>query len=137
MKYYTIFLRSLSNSSRVSHPCELLEMHTVDTASLQNASETLFYDFSKRNKFYYALTSLSALTLCVCITRNASQSPAVTRQAQRTHPGEDTPLQRSSRRVCCLRDVTCNEGVLFRAHRGGVVSAQRVFCPVVTLTFNL
>jgi len=35
-------------------------------------------------------------------TRNAWQSPAVARQAQRTHPGEDTPLQRSNHLVCCL-----------------------------------
>jgi len=33
--------------------------------------------------------------------RNAWQRPAVARQVQRTHPGEDTPLQRSNRRVCC------------------------------------
>ena len=38
-------------------------------------------------------------------TRNEWQSPAVARQPQRTHPGEDTPLQRSNRRACCLRDV--------------------------------
>jgi len=71
------------------------------------------------------------------------QSPAVARQAQRTHTDEDTPLQRPNRRVCWLCDVICNEGVPFRPHRGGVMSAQRVFVPgyldlsPLTLTFKL
>jgi len=41
----------------------------------------------------------------------------------------DTPLQRWNRHACCLRYVICNEGVPFRAHRGGVVSALRDFGP--------
>jgi len=62
-------------------------------------------------------------------TGNAWQKPVVARQAQRTHPGEDTPLQRSNGRVCCVRGAICNGGVPFRLHRGGVVNAQRVFVP--------
>jgi len=53
----------------------------------------------------------------------------VARLARRTQAGDVTPLQRSNRRVCWLRDVICNEGVLFRPYRGGVVNAQRVFVP--------
>jgi len=62
-------------------------------------------------------------------TRYAWQSQAVGRQAQHTQAGDVTPLQRSNGRVCCLRDVICNEGVPFRPYRSGVVSAQRVFVP--------
>ena len=61
------------------------------------------------------------------ITRNAWQSPVVACQAQRTNPGEDTPLQQSNRRICCLCNVTCNDGIPFHPHRGGVMSAQRIF----------
>ena len=56
------------------------------------------------------------LTTDLKLTRNACQSPAVVRQAQLTHPGKDTPPQRSTRRACCLRDVICNEGSPFRPH---------------------
>jgi len=67
----------------------------------------------------------------------------VAHQAQRTYPGEDTPLQRSNGRVCCVRGVICNDGVPFRLHRGSVVNAQRVFVPrdldlwPLILTFKL
>ena len=73
------------------------------------------------------------------ITRNAWQSPAVAHEAQRTHCCKDTPLEQSTHRVCCLRSVICNEGVPFRPYSGGVVSAQRVFCPwwPWPLTFHL
>jgi len=84
-------------------------------------------------------TKLESVSLSC--TRNAWQSPSVARQPQRTHPSEDTPLQRSNRRACCLRDVICNEAAPFRPHRGSVLSAQRVFCPwrpwPLTLTFKL
>jgi len=72
-------------------------------------------------------------------TRNAWQSPVVSRQTQRTQVGEVTvtPSQRSNRRLCSLLDVICNEGVPFRPHRWGVLSAQRVFFVLVTLTFDL
>jgi len=71
---------------------------------------------------------VNAVDDVLMITRNAWQSPAVARQAQCTHPGEDIPLQRSNRLVCCLRDVICNEGVPFRPYRRGVVCTAR-FCP--------
>jgi len=58
------------------------------------------------------------MTVEILKTRNAWQSPSVARRAQRTHRGEDTPLQQSNRRACCLRDVICNEAVPFRPHRG-------------------
>jgi len=73
--------------------------------------------------FYCNALSIIKLEMC------GRQGPAVARQAQCTHPGEDTPLQRSNLRVCCCHDVICNHGVPFRPHRGGVMSAQRVFCP--------
>jgi len=57
-------------------------------------------------------------------TRNAWQSPTVARQAQRTRDGKVTPLQRLNRRVCCMGDAICNEGIPYR-----VLSAQHVFVP--------
>jgi len=73
-------------------------------------------------------------------TRNAWQSLAVARrrQAQLTHPGEDTPLQRSNRRVCCVRDVTCNERAPFRPYRcmGCNCKCTARFLYLVTLTLD-
>jgi len=67
------------------------------------------------------------------ITRNAWQSPALAHHAYRTlhalYAGRrDTPDQRWTRRVCCLRNVICNDGVPFRQYCGSVRSAQCVFC---------
>jgi len=70
-------------------------------------------------------------------TRNAWQSPAVARQTQRTHPREDTHLQRSNRRVCCLRDVICNRTRAFPSvHTPGVLWVHSAFLSLVTLTFD-
>jgi len=73
--------------------------------------------------------------LALFTTRNAWQSPAVACQAGCTHPGEDTPLQRSNRHICCLRDVICHEGVPFRAYWGYCECTAR-FLSLVTLTFD-
>jgi len=67
--------------------------------------------------------------------RNAWQSPAVARQAQRMQAGEDAPPQQSNRRICCLREVMCNEGIPFRPYRG-VLWVHSTFLSLVTLTFD-
>jgi len=43
--------------------------------------------------------------------------------------GRTVLQQRSNRRICCLRDVICNEAVPFCPYCGGVGSVQCVFVP--------
>ena len=54
-------------------------------------------------------------------TRNAHQ-------AQNMHPGKDAPLQQLSCRICCLRDIICNEGIPFHPHCRDV-ECTVLFCP--------
>ena len=71
-------------------------------------------------------------------TRNAWQSPAVARQAQRTHRGEDPSAAIES---SCLLHARCylQRGRSISSTPRGVASAQRFFCPwwPWPLTFDL
>jgi len=64
---------------------------------------------------------------CYGNTRNVWQSPAVIRQAHRTHYAwrRRLPSPAINRRAFCVRDVICNEAVPFRPYCRGVVTRTR------------
>ena len=70
---------------------------------------------------------------------NAWQSPAVIRQAQRTHYAR--MHQQSNRRSCCVCDIICNEAVPFRPYCAGVatrnVSEYMLVLALCLVTFVL
>jgi len=95
----------------------------------------------KKNIFLFA--TKSEKKHCIgnykCVAEPSGSPPGPAHASQRRHPS----LQRSNRRVCCLRDVICNEGVPFRPHRGVLwvhsaffVSGDLDLWPL-TLTFKL
>jgi len=84
---------------------------------------------------FYHQQSFCQIKSLLATTRNACQSPAMARQAQRTHPGEDTPLQRSNRAPAACATLSATKA-FHPVHTAKTLWVHSAFLSlVVTLTF--